>query len=109
MQRDFTYIDDIINGIYKIITGKKRKKYNVYNIGNNTTVELMDFISFIEKKLGKTAKKNMLPIQPGDVSKTWANVDELIRDYNYHPSTMVKDGIDRFIDWYLEYYKNEKR
>ena len=98
MQRDFTYIDDIVNGIYKIITGKKRKKYNVYNIGNNKTVELMDFISCIEKKLGKTAKKNMLPIQPGDVSKTWANVDELISDYDYHPSTLVEDGIDKFID-----------
>ena len=109
MQRDFTYIDDIVNGIYKIITGKKRKKYNVYNIGNNKTVELMDFISCIEKKLGKTAKKNMLPIQPGDVSKTWANVDELINDYDYHPSTLVEDGIDRFINWYLEYYNNEKR
>ena len=109
MQRDFTYVDDIVNGIYKIINSEKIKKYNIYNIGNNNTVELMDFITCIEKKLGKTAKKNMLPIQPGDVSKTWANVDELIRDYNYHPSTMVEDGIDRFIDWYLEYYKNEKR
>ena len=109
MQRDFTYIYDIVNGIYKIIICKKRKKYNVYNIGNNKTVELMDFISCIEKKLGKTAKKNMLPIQPGDVSKTWANVDELISDYDYHPSTLVEDGIDKFIDWYLKYYKNEKR
>ena len=88
---------------------KKRKKYNIYNIGNNNTVELMDFITCIEKKLGKTAKKNMLPIQPGDVSKTWANVDKLVNDYNYKPSTKIKDGIDRFIDWYLEYYKNEKK
>ena len=109
MQRDFTYIDDIVNGIYKIINGEKRKKYNIYNIGNNNTVELMDFITCIEKKLGKTAKKNMLPIQPGDVSKTWANVDKLVNDYNYKPSTKIKDGIDRFIDWYLEYYKNEKK
>ena len=109
MQRDFTYIDDIVNGIYKIINSEKRKKYNIYNIGNNNTVELMDFITCIEKKLGKTAKKNMLPIQPGDVSKTWANVDKLVNDYNYKPSTKIKDGIDRFIDWYLEYYKNEKK
>ena len=109
MQRDFTYIDDIVNGIFKIINSEKRKKYNIYNIGNNNTVELMDFITCIEKKLGKTAKKNMLPIQPGDVSKTWANVDKLVNDYNYKPSTKIKDGIDRFIDWYLEYYKNEKK
>jgi UDP-glucuronate 4-epimerase len=109
MQRDFTYIDDIVNGIYKIINSEKRKKYNIYNIGNNNTVELMDFITCIEKKLGKTAKKNMLPIQPGDVSKTWANVDKLVKDYNYKPSTKIKDGIDRFIDWYLDYYKNEKK
>lgn len=109
MQRDFTYIDDIVNGIYKIINSEKRKKYNIYNIGNNNTVELMDFITCIEKKLGKTAKKNMLPIQPGDVSKTWANLDKLVNDYNYKPSTKIKDGIDRFIDWYLEYYKNEKK
>lgn len=108
MQRDFTYVDDIVNGIYKIINSEKIKKYNIYNIGNNNTVELMDFITCIEKKLGKTAKKNMLPIQPGDVSKTWANVDKLVNDYNYKPSTKIKDGINRFIDWYLEYYKNEK-
>ncbi len=109
MQRDFTYVDDIVNGLYKIINSEKREKYNIYNIGNNNTVELMDFITCIEKKLGKTAKKNMLPIQPGDVSKTWANVDKLVNDYNYKPSTKIKDGIDRFIDWYLEYYKNEKK
>ncbi len=108
MQRDFTYVDDIINGIYKIITDKKREKYNIYNIGNNTTVELMDFISCIEKKLDKTAKKNMLPIQPGDVSKTWANVDALIKDYDYKPSTSIEDGIEKFIDWYIEYYKIER-
>ena len=109
MQRDFTYVDDIVKGLYKIINSEKREKYNIYNIGNNNTVELMDFITCIEKKLGKTAKKNMLPIQPGDVSKTWANVDKLVNDYNYKPSTKIKDGIDRFIDWYLEYYKNEKK
>ena len=105
MQRDFTYIDDIVEGIFKIIIKEKKQDYNIYNIGNNNTVELLDFISNIEKKLGKIAKKNMLPIQPGDVSKTWANVDQLIKDYNYQPSTSIKDGIDRFIDWYIDYYK----
>ena len=105
MQRDFTYIDDIIQGIYKIISGKKKIKYNIYNIGNNCTVELMDFIKNIERKVGKVAKKNMLPIQPGDVSKTWANVDGLVKDYGYQPTTKVDKGIDKFIDWYLDYYK----
>lgn len=108
MQRDFTYVDDIVAGIYKIIIGKKNKLYNIYNIGNNNTVELMNFIKIIEKKLGKVAKKNMLPIQPGDVAKTWANVDALIKDYNYKPSTSINHGIDMFINWYLNYYKIEK-
>ena len=108
MQRDFTFIDDIVEGIFKIIIGKKTKLYNIYNIGNNNTVELMDFIKVIEEKLDKKAKINMLPIQPGDVSKTWANIDGLIKDYNYQPSTKIEEGIDKFINWYLNYYKIEK-
>tara|TARA_B100001250_G_scaffold224022_1_gene192091 strand:+ start:3472 stop:4476 length:1005 start_codon:yes stop_codon:yes gene_type:complete len=108
MQRDFTYIDDIVEGIYKIIIGKKNKTYSLYNIGNNSSINLMDFIYEIEKNLKKEAKKNFLPIQPGDVSKTLANVDGLIEDYKYHPSTKVKDGIQEFISWYLNYYKIEK-
>ena len=104
MQRDFTYVDDIVNGIYKIINGKKNTNYNIYNIGNNKSVELLDFIKHIENKLGKFAEKNMLPIQPGDVSKTWANVDKLINDYKYKPKTKIKDGVEEFIDWYLNYY-----
>ena len=108
MQRDFTYIDDITKGIYMIITSEIKEKYKIYNIGNNDTVKLMDFISYIEKKLGKTAEKNMLPLQPGDVLKTWANIDALINDYNYQPSTKIEDGIDKFIDWYIEYYKIER-
>ena len=83
MMRDFTYIDDIIKGVYKIIINKKNKKFSIYNIGNNNSIELLDFIICIEKKLGKIAKKNMLPIQSGDVVKTWANVDGLIKDYGY--------------------------
>ena len=104
-QRDFTYVDDIVEGILKIIEADKKEKYNVYNIGNNNTVELMDFIKLIEQRLGKNAEKNMLPIQPGDVSKTWANVDKLIKDYNYSPSTSIEKGINNFIDWYLNYYR----
>ena len=105
MQRDFTYIDDIVEGILKITVGNKKNKYSIYNIGNNNSIQLMDFIENIELKLGIKAKNNMLPIQPGDVSKTWANVDALIEDYKYRPKTKVKVGINNFIDWYLDYYK----
>ena len=108
MQRDFTFIDDIIGGILKIVKSKKSKIYKIYNIGNNNTVELLDFINEIEIRLGKKAKKTLLPIQPGDVSKTWANVDGLIKDYNYRPDTKISYGISKFIDWFLEYYNYEK-
>lgn len=105
MQRDFTYVDDIISGIYKMITKQTNKKYSIYNIGNNNSVNLMDFINCIENKLNITANKKLMPIQPGDVSKTWANVDDLVNDFDYRPSTKIKDGIDKFIDWYIDYYK----
>ena len=105
MQRDFTYVDDIVSGIFKMITKQTNKKYSIYNIGNNNTVNLMDFIDCIEKKLNISAKKNLMPIQPGDDSKTWANVDDLVNDFDYRPSTEIKDGIDKFFDWYLDYYK----
>ena len=104
MQRDFTYIDDIVEGLYKIIVGEKTKQAKVYNIGNNSSVELLDFIKCIETCLGVKANKNLLPIQPGDVSKTWANVDNLIKDYKYQPKTKVEVGISKFIKWYLNYY-----
>jgi len=108
MKRDFTYVDDIINGIMNIIEAKKKKKYSIYNIGNNNTVELLNFIKIIEKKLGKRAKMNLLPIQPGDVSETWANIDNLIKDYKYKPTTKIEVGVGRFIDWYINYFKVEK-
>ena len=108
MKRDFTYVDDIINGIMNIIEAKKKKLYSIYNIGNNNTVELLNFIKIIEKKLGKRAKMNLLPIQPGDVSETWANVDNLIKDYKYRPTTKIEVGVGRFIDWYINYFKVEK-
>ncbi|UOB17082.1 NAD-dependent epimerase [Abyssalbus ytuae] len=106
MERDFTYIDDIVEGVVRIIEKKvENRLYKVYNIGNNNSVKLMDFIEEIERNLQKEAVKDMLPIQPGDVEKTWANVDSLIKDYNYKPGTTIKDGIKSFIDWYKHYYK----
>jgi UDP-glucuronate 4-epimerase len=79
--------------------------YRLYNIGNNSPVELMHYIETLEKNLGKTAEKNMLPLQPGDVPDTYANVDDLVRDVDYKPATSVEDGVARFVDWYREYYK----
>lgn len=105
MQRDFTYIDDIVSGIERILVSeiKDRDLYKIYNIGNNNTVKLLDFISEIEKNIGKEAQKQMLPIQPGDVEKTWANVNDLIKDYNYKPSTLLPKGIKEFVNWYKNY------
>ncbi len=111
MERDFTYIDDIVEGIIRIIEKqpheriKNNELYKLYNIGNNNSVKLLDFIKEIEANLGKDAKKDMLPMQPGDVERTWADVDELIKDYNYQPNTSIKDGVKSFIDWFKEYYK----
>ncbi len=121
MQRDFTYIDDIIEGITRIIakpaqpndqwTGKQpdpasgKAPYKIYNIGNNSPVELMDFIETIEEKLGKKAEKNMMPMQPGDVYTTWADCADLEKDFDYKPGTAIKEGIRRFIQWYLKFYK----
>ncbi|MDC6389779.1 NAD-dependent epimerase [Maribacter sp. PR1] len=111
MERDFTYIDDIVKGIVKIIEKgldncpQSSDLYKVYNIGNNDSVKLMSFIESIEDNLGMKAKKEMLPMQPGDVIRTWANVDALIEDYNYKPSTPVKLGVKNFITWYKNYYK----
>ncbi len=109
MERDFTYIDDITTGVIKVIEGDTTKRreanalYKVYNIGNNKSVKLMDFVSEIEKNLHKTAKKKMLPMQAGDVERTWANVDDLIEDYGYSPNTSIEKGIKSFIEWYLGY------
>ncbi|TYA71875.1 NAD-dependent epimerase [Seonamhaeicola marinus] len=110
MERDFTYIDDIVEGIVRIIEKDTTKRvenkelYKIYNIGNNNSVKLLDFITEIEKNLGKEAQKDMLPIQPGDVERTWANVDDLIKDYDYSPNTSIEDGVSQFIDWFKMYY-----
>ena len=120
MKRDFTYIDDIVTGVVKILDrppngdprwsgknpdpSKSRGPYRLYNIGNNSPVKLLDFIESIEGSLGKKAQKNLLPMQPGDVVATWANVDDLVADFGYSPSIDVQEGIDRFVKWYLEFY-----
>ncbi len=111
MSRDFTYIDDICKGVTNIINEDTRDRentnsyYKLYNIGNSSPVALMEFIEAIEEVLGKKAKKNLQPMQAGDVAKTWADVSGLEKDYHYHPNTPVKEGIKQFIDWYKAYYK----
>ena len=110
MERDFTYIDDIVKGVVRILVNKhtlnydKTKKYNLYNIGNNKSVKLYKFIEAIENELGIVADKNLMPMQPGDVEKTWADVDSLIRDFDYSPNTPIKRGVAKFINWYKKFY-----
>lgn len=124
IQRDFTYIDDIIEGVISILdsppegnkswNGEKPDPsssiapYKVYNIGNSNPVKLMNFIDAIEEKLNTKAKKNLMPIQPGDIPETWADVEDLSNDFHYKPSTTIKTGIAKFIDWYIDYYKIKK-
>ncbi|NPA55817.1 MAG: NAD-dependent epimerase [Epsilonproteobacteria bacterium] len=120
MQRDFTYVDDIVEGIIKVIDNPAKSHsapsnpsistapYKIYNIGNNAPVKLMDFVSEIEKKLNKTAKKRFLPLQAGDVVSTYADVSDLIEDLGYQPKTTIQEGIAKFIDWYLDFYQISK-
>jgi len=105
MERDFTFIDDIVNGITKIIEKNidSREHYKIYNIGNNKTESLQDLISTIEQAIGRRAIKEMYPMQQGDVSRTFADVDGLIKDYKYSPSTAMKSGIQSFIKWFNSY------
>ncbi|MCK4664904.1 MAG: NAD-dependent epimerase [Bacteroidales bacterium] len=120
MMRDFTYIDDIIEGISRVINnppkGNKdwdsknpdpsssKAPYKIYNIGNNSPVRLLDFVKAIEEALHKKAKMNMLPLQPGDVQSSHADVTDLITDMDYKPNTPIKEGMKKFIEWYLEFY-----
>ncbi len=110
MERDFTYVDDIVEGVVRVLMAdvdsrkNKDELYKLYNIGNNKAVQLMDFISEIEKNLNKEAEKKMMPIQPGDVERTWADVQGLINDFDYSPSTSVDVGVKKFIEWYNSYY-----
>jgi len=121
MKRDFTYIDDIIEGVARIMDrvpaanarwngkapdpGTSFAPYKIYNIGNNSPVGLMEFIGAIEKCLGKKAKKNFLPMQPGDVPKTYADIDDLMKAVGFRPSTSIGEGIRKFVTWYKKYYK----
>ena len=105
MKRDFTYIDDIVKGIKGAVNLKGDYKHRVYNLGNNKPENLKRFISIIEKKLKIKAKRNLLPIQPGDVAKTSANIDESKRELNFNPKTSIDEGIPKFIEWYKQYYK----
>ena len=103
MSRDFTYIDDIVDGIIKVIDNPSNN-YNIYNIGNNTPVSLMEFIETIEEKIGKKAEKNFMPMQDGDVVSTYADVSGLMEDFDYKPDTKLTDGIGEFVKWYREFY-----
>ena len=108
MERDFTYIDDIVKGTISIIDfcgTKTFKKGKIYNIGNNKPENLLDFISVIEDYLGKKATKVFKPIQPGDVAKTYADISQIKDDFNFSPTTSIKEGIPKFIDWYKSYHK----
>ncbi|MDY6854714.1 MAG: NAD-dependent epimerase [Thermodesulfobacteriota bacterium] len=120
MKRDFTYIDDIIEGIVRVLDkipkpdpewnshnpdpGTSSAPYRIYNIGNHNPVDLLYFVEVLEECLGKKAKKELLPIQPGDVPETYADVDDLIADVNFKPATPIEIGVERFVKWYKEFY-----
>jgi UDP-glucuronate 4-epimerase len=106
MNRDFTYIYDIVDGIIKVIDNPS--DFNVYNIGNNSPVSLMKFIKTIENSIGKVAVKNFLPMQDGDVVSTYADVSGLINDFKYKPDTKLADGIGNFVKWYKKFYGENK-
>lgn len=119
-QRDFTYIDDVVEGVVRVVDraakgdanwsgnspdpGSSRAPYRVYNIGNNDPVKLEDFIEVLEEALGQKARRNLLPIQPGDVPDTFADVSDLLAEFDFEPSTSVTVGVRRFVDWYIDYY-----
>ncbi|MBW8014722.1 MAG: NAD-dependent epimerase [Planctomycetes bacterium] len=120
MKRDFTYVDDIVEGVIRVIdnppkgrpdwSGEKpdpscsKAPYKVYNIGNSSPVLLMDFIAAIENAIGKKAVMNMMPLQPGDVPATWADVTDLVDDLGYKPDTSIEEGVEKFVKWYREFY-----
>ena len=119
-RRDFTYIDDIAEGVVRTLDhaaepntdwnsdspdpGTSAAPYRLYNIGNQQPVQLMKYIELLEQKLGRKAEKNLLPLQPGDVPDTWADVEALVADVDYRPTTPVEEGIERFVEWYAAYY-----
>jgi UDP-glucuronate 4-epimerase len=119
-RRDFTYIDDIVGGVLRVLdkpatanpdfssdkpdSGSSSAPWRVYNIGNNNPVELKDYVAALENALGKNAQKELLPLQPGDVPDTYADVDDLVRDFDYKPKTSIEEGIGAFARWFLAYY-----
>jgi len=116
MQRDFTFIDDVIEGVVRVMhqppkaalnNNHNNARYKIYNIGNNQPVELLTFIEVIEKAMGKQAIKNFLPMQPGDVPRTYADVDELMQDVGFKPTTNIEQGIDNFVRWYKDFYQSQ--
>ncbi|MDJ0674356.1 MAG: NAD-dependent epimerase [Calothrix sp. MO_167.B42] len=125
MRRDFTYIDDVVEGIIRVIDkipqsnqadsidnshpATRKAPYKIYNIGNNRPVELMRFIQVLQDCLGVKAEQNFLPMQPGDVPMTYADVDDLVRDVGFAPSTSIEVGIEKFVAWYTFYYQVERR
>jgi UDP-glucuronate 4-epimerase len=121
MERDFTYIDDIVEGLTRIlihpphtqtslspsqhsVSSPSTPPYRLYNIGNHTPVKLLQFIELLEQLLGKTAVKNLLPMQPGEVLSTYADVDDLVRDFDFRPNTPIEVGLQKFVQWYRSYY-----
>jgi UDP-glucuronate 4-epimerase len=120
-QRDFTYIDDIVEGVIRTLdhvaepnpewsgatpdSATSKAPYRIYNIGSNNPCELLRYIEIIEECVGKKAEKNLLPLQPGDVVATYADVDALIKDVDYKPSTPIEEGVAKFVDWYKDFYK----
>jgi len=120
-RRDFTYIDDIVEGIIRVLDNPAKSNPNwdgnnpdsasssapcrLYNIGNNSPIELMEYIQEIENTLGIKAKKELLPLQPGDVPDTFADISDLLKDFNYKPTVSVKEGVKNFVEWYREHYK----
>ena len=104
--RDFTYIDDIVEGILRVIDTPPTAKYRIYNMGNSQPEQLLTFIDTLEKHLGKTAVKNLLPMQAGDVQDTYADVRELMRDFDYSPQTPLDVGMEKFVNWYKNFYEN---
>jgi len=110
MLRDFTYIDDIVEGIERMLlippkADAEGNRYKIYNIGNNSPVKLMDFIETLESSLGRVARKEYLPMQPGDVYQTYADVRDLMEDYDFRPKTNIETGLKKFADWYKDYYQ----
>lgn len=109
MMRDFTYVDDIVQGIENILCNPPAQDengaaYKIYNIGNNKPEKLMDYIKVLENCLGREAKKEFLPMQPGDVYETYADVTDLMNDFGFKPSTTIEEGLSRFAEWFLQYY-----